>query len=153
MPAEIKLDVELVEHEEVTLAADPTVTTTVFDAEGCQSIQVFMVFHSPTIGDNTPFTVSEGDLANGADQIPSTVVPFTYPLFNAGAEQQVKIFEFKPAKRYFQVSFAGQAGTDIVHVIVKKGLCRAPGVGVNKPLVQEGRVRQSADCMMPSGCP
>lgn len=152
MPTEIKLDTQLWEHERVVLAADPTLTTTVFDAGGCQSVQVLMVFEDAATADAVTETLSDGDLADGSDQIATARVPFTYVLNNPAASKLVRVLEFKPAKRYFQLSFAGVATSEFIEVVVIKDNCRAPGVGTNKPKVPDGLQLQSIECMIPTDC-
>jgi hypothetical protein len=152
MPVDIKLDYTLWEHERVVLAADPTLTTTVFNADGCQSVQVIMVAQSSTTADALVPTLSDGSLADGSDQIPTTVTPFEYPLAAPLDSRLVRVLEFKPAKAYFQISFAGVATSEFVEVIVIKANCRAPGVGAEKPLVPSGLYLSSIACMIPSEC-
>lgn len=152
MPVDIKLDYTLVEHERVVLAADPTVTTKVFNAEGCQSVTLIKVYESAATADAAIETITEGDLEDGSDQAASTVTPFTYPEQNVGESRVVRFLEFKPAKRYFQVSFAGVASSEFVELIVVKQNCYKPGVGSQKPLVEDGLRLQSIECMIPSDC-
>jgi len=151
MPTDIKLDYQLWEHQRVVLAADPTLTN-VFSADGCQSVQVAMIFEDAATADAVVETLSDGDLADGSDQIATTRTPFLYPLNNPAASKLVRVLEFKPAKRYFQFSLAGVSTSEFVEVVVIKQNCRAPGVGTNKPLVPDGLQLQSIECMIPTDC-
>jgi hypothetical protein len=153
MPAEIRLDRNIIEHELLVLATDPTPSAVVYDAETCQSISIYMVYNTAVVGEAATMTISEGDLADGADTIPSTVVPFEYTQADVGADEHVHVFEFKPSKRFFMLNFAGQTGTDTVHFVIVKDLCMSTAVGSNKRLIPAGLKVEAVDCMVPSGCP
>jgi hypothetical protein len=152
MPVDIKLDYTNWEHERVVLAADPTLTTTVFDAGACQSVMAIMVFQDAATADAVVETLTHGDLDDGADQTPVTRTAFVYPLNNPAASKLVRVLEFKPSKRYFQLSLAGVATSEFVEVVVVKQNCRKPGVGSEKPLVPDGLQLSSLACTIDDGC-